>query len=193
MPAASEARTLAIEVVDEQQLARRTAHALKEDSVDARIRLGDAEMARDDAHIEFVQEWAARPRDLEFLGREIAQRVNRTAGRAQALQYRHVLLDRAPERLDPPRVEKLELFGELGKGFRALRNRPREIGDDVGMRNKFHAAGSSQKTLHPRLVAEHLAEQIAPIPAHQDVADVKDDDQGMSSPEGCGQVRDSRR
>ena len=48
-----------------------------------------------------------------------------------------------------------------------------------------------QKTLHPRLVVETLAEEIAPVPAQENVADVKDDDQGRS-PLGRDIIDDAR-
>ncbi len=43
-------------VVDEQQFARRTPYAREQDFVDARIGLGDAHVARDDAGVELVKE-----------------------------------------------------------------------------------------------------------------------------------------
>ncbi len=127
MPASSEARTLAIEFVDEKQLAREAHDAREQDFEDARIRLGDAHVARDDARVEFVEEWVSLPREREFLGGEVAQRMNRTAGGLQTPHERDVLLDRPSERLDPPRVEQPQFLGEFGKGGRPLGHRLREI------------------------------------------------------------------
>ncbi len=69
--------------------------------------------------------------------------------------------------------------------YRRIPERPRprcdrcgEIRDDVGMRDKVHGERGREKALHPRVVVEHLAIQIATVPAQQNVADLKDDDQG---------------
>ena len=117
------------------------------------------------------------PREREFLGGEIAQRMNRTAGALQASHEGDVHLDRAAERFDPPRVEQPELFGELWKSLCPFRHCAREIRDDVGMHDPIHG----QEAVHPRLVVERLAEEVAPIPEQQNVADVEDDDQELSS------------
>ena len=173
-------------VVDEQQFARRTPYAREQDFVDARIGLGDAHVARDDAGVELVKEGVLRPRKDEFLGGEVAERMNWAVGRAQTPQQRDILVDGTAERFDPARVEKSQRLGELGKGFRALGDGLREIRRDVSVGDEVHAAGGGQKALHLRLVAEHLSEKIAPIPAHENIADVKNDDQGECPSGGEG-------
>ena len=116
--------------------------------------------------------------EREFLRREIAQRMDRPACALQAPQERDIFLDRPAERLDPPLVEQPQFVGEFRKGLRPRLDRFGEIRDDVGMRDEVHGRGGREKVLHPRLVLERLAVEIARIPAQQNVADVKDDDQG---------------
>ena len=98
--------------------------------------------------------------------------------RLQTPHERDIFFDRAANRLDPPLVEQPQFVGEFREGLRPRRDRCGEIRDDVGMRDKVHGERGREKVLHPRLVVEHFAEEIARIPAQQNVADVKDDNQG---------------
>ena len=175
MPSASAARTLAAELSMNNSSLGWSPDALKQDLVDARVRLDDADMAGNDAVVEFAQEIVIALRQREGFVGEVAERVDRLAGRAQSAQQRHVLLDRTAERLDPPLVEHPEFLRELGKVFGSRLERAGEIGDDVGMRDKVHAERSRQEALHAFLVVENLAVKIARIPAQQNVTDVKDD------------------
>ena len=105
MPSASEARTLASRVVDEQQFAWSSSDALKQDFIDARVRLDDADMAGDDAVVEFAQEIVVALRERECFAGEIAERIDGLAGRAQSAQQRDILLDRSAKRLNPAFTE----------------------------------------------------------------------------------------
>ena len=83
--------------------------------------------------------------------------------------------------IGPPTVSihrSWKSLSELRIRFRARRDRARETGRDVGMGDEVQVQGGREKAIHPGPVVETLAEQISPIPAQQDVADVKDDDQG---------------
>src|ERR1700688_943332 len=58
------------------------------------------------------------------------------------------------------------------------------------MRNEVHRQRSRQEALHPFLVVENFAVEVARIPAHQNVADIKDDDQAggpLGVKRGAGQ------
>ena len=70
-------------VVDEQQLAWPPPNPFKQDLVDARVGLDGADVAGDDAMVEFAQEIVIALRERERIPGKVAQRVDRLAGRAQ--------------------------------------------------------------------------------------------------------------
>jgi hypothetical protein len=82
------------------------------------------------------------------------------------------------EGLDPPLVEEPQFDGEFGKGLGARLDRGGEVGRGVGMGDEIHRQRGREEALHPRLVVERLAVEVAPIPAQKHIADVEDDDQG---------------
>ena len=112
----------------------------------------------------------------ELGGRIVAERVNRPAVGAQSAEQRNIHFDLSAERLDPARVVQPDLVGEFGKGPRLLFDRGGKIRIDVGLQNKVFAKSCGEKALHPRLVVEHLAIEIARVPAQKHVADVEHDD-----------------
>ncbi len=175
-------------VVDEQQVARAAPDALEQDLEDPWVGFGDPDTAGDDADVEFAQEIVLLLDEREGLMGEVAQRVNRSAGPLQAPQERDILFDRPADRLDPPLVEQPQLGGEFRISLRLGRDRLGEIRGDVGARDEVHAAGGAEKALHPRFVGEDVAEQPAPVPAQENVADVEDDDQG-GRPEAVSEGR----
>ena len=178
MPSASAARTLAGESSMNSRSSGGAPDALEQDLVDARLRLDDADVAGDHRDVERAQEVVLLASEGEFVGCEVAQRMDRPAGRFETPQERDVLVDRAAERLDPALMEEPQLVGEFGKGLGPRLDRGGEIRRDVGMGDEIHRQGSREKALHPRFVVERLAVEIARIPAQQNVADVEDDDQG---------------
>src|SRR3984957_6526433 len=146
-------------------------------------------MTRDDSVVEFAQEIVLALRKREGFVSEIAERVDRLAGRAQSAQQRDILLDRFAERLNPALVEHAYFLGEFRKALGPRGDRGSEVFGDVGVRNKVHPERSRQEALHPFLVVENLAVEVARIPANQNVADVKDDDHAGFP---CNQVRKAR-
>lgn len=117
--------------------------------------------------------------ERECLAGEVAERMDGPAGRLETPQKRDILLDRPADRLDPALVEQPQFVGEFRKGRCPRRDRGGKIRGGVGLGDKAHVAGGAEKALHPRFVAEHLPEEVAPVPAQQHVADVEDDDQGF--------------
>ena len=87
---------IAERIINEQQFARRPAHALHQDFKNARIGLGDALMPRNHSYVELAQERIGRRGKREFLVREIAERMHARAPRLQPPQQLYVLFDRAP-------------------------------------------------------------------------------------------------
>ena len=143
-------------------------------------------MARDDAVVEFVQKIVLALCQREGFVGEIAEREDWLAGRAQPPEQRDIFLDRFAKRLDPALVEHPDFLGEFGKLPGLLGDRGGEILDGVGMRYEVHRERGREKPLHQRLVVEDLGVEVARIPAHKNVADVKDDDQGICPwTEGC--------
>ena len=126
--------------------------------------------------VELVQEVEHLAGERELDRGEVAERVDRAAGGPQAPEQRDILLDRSADGLDPPLVEQMQFAGEFRKGPGALRHRLREVGGDVGEGNEIHRQRGRQEPLHPRFVVHGLAEEVARIPTHEHVADVKDDD-----------------
>ena len=142
------------------------------------VGLDGPDVARDHGDVESVQKVVLRAGESELVGREIAERMDRPAGGLQAPQQRDILVDRAVEGLDPPLVEEAQFAGKLGKGLGPRLDRGGEVGRGVGMGDEIHRERGCEKALHPRLVVERLAVEIARIPAQQHVADVEDDDHG---------------
>ena len=179
-------------IVDEHEFLRPSPDPLEQDFKDAWVRLGCADVAGDHRVVELVEEVEHLAGDRELDGGEVAERVDRAAGGPQTPEQRDILLDRSADGLDPPLVEEMQLMGEFGKGLGALRHRLREVGGNVGEGHEVHRQRGGQEPLHPRLVLHRLAEQVARVPAHEHVADVKDDDQGRG-PFGQGYNRCSCR
>src|ERR1700722_8331002 len=163
-------------VIDKEEFAWPPPGALEKDFIDARVRLCEADMTRNDAVVEFVQEIVLALGKREGLVSEIAERVDRLAGRAQPAQQRDVFLDRFAKRLNPALVENVDFLSEFRKAFGSRGDRSREVFGDVRVRNEVHPKRSREEALHALLVIENLAVEIASIPPQQDVADVKDDD-----------------
>jgi hypothetical protein len=120
-------------VVDEQEFVRPSPGALEQDFVDARGRLDEADMAGDDAVVEFAQEIVLALRKREGFVSKIAERIDRLAGCAQSAQQRNVLLDRFAKRLDPAFVEHVDLLGEFRKAFNPHGDRGAEVLGDIGI------------------------------------------------------------
>ena len=66
-------------VVDEQELAWPSPGALEQDFIDARVRFHEADMAGDDAIVEFAQEIVLPLGKSEGFLSEVAERVDRIA------------------------------------------------------------------------------------------------------------------
>jgi hypothetical protein len=125
-------------VVDEQEFGRPAPGALKQDFIDARVRLDEADMTRNDAVVEFAQEIVLALGKHEGFVSEIAERVDRLAGRAQSAQQRDIFLDRFAKRLNPALVEHAYFLGEFRKAFGPRGDRSSEVLGDVRVRNKVH-------------------------------------------------------
>src|SRR5580704_19374721 len=117
-------------VIDEKKFARLPPGALEQDFIDPRVRLHQANMTRDDSVVEFAQEIVLALRKREGFMSEIAERVDRLAGRAQSAQQRDILLDRFAKRLDPALMEHAYFLGEFRKALGPSCDRGSEVFDD---------------------------------------------------------------
>ena len=125
-------------IVDEQEVLGPRADALEQDLVDAGLRLDGADVAGDHRDVERVEEVVLLAGDGEFVGCEVAQRMDRPAGRFETSQERDVFVDRPAEGLDPALVEEAQFAGEFGKGLGSRLDRGGEIGRGVGMDDEIH-------------------------------------------------------
>ena len=100
-PSAAAAATLGWRVVDIDAALRRMGDPLEQQLEDARVRLDQALVARDQDGRKALEEGEARAGDRKGLGRPVGERVQLVAGRRQLLEDRDAALDRARDHLVP--------------------------------------------------------------------------------------------
>src|SRR5205085_10982169 len=135
-------------VVNEEALSSGPPYALKQDGVDARVRLDDLHLARQDDGVEPREERKARANPPEGFRRPVAQAEERVTGLLQCAEQRDGRLNRAANRFFPALVVSTDEVCVMRKAFAQFADRDSEGAASILLQVPSDEADFVKEALH---------------------------------------------